>query len=250
MLLGGLALGAALLSKPFGAAVAGPVAVAWVVVLLRRSDRRPGVLAKEVAAAAGGVLATYGLWLVVVAVVGGYPSTAEGAAPMPGEGRAVSRLRAPADPRHAQPAAHPGLPAALGRLLLARHAAARAGFDGVRWVLVVVTVASAAWAVLALVDLVRVRRGPRPAGRRRGRPAGRRHRVALSAVVATWLVLWAAGYWYFRSTGANSLLQGRYALLCVPALLALPVLLLRRGVPRCPRARRRRCSCSGRGRCR
>jgi len=58
--------------------------------------------------------------------------------------------------------------------------------------------------------------------------SGNAVRTWLSAVtvLGTLSVLYLAGYLYFRSSGIDGLLQGRYALIALPALMALPFLLL------------------------
>jgi len=50
-------------------------------------------------------------------------------------------------------------------------------------------------------------------------------------VVGALAVLYLAGYLYFRSSGIDDLLQGRYLLMTLPALLALPALLVEGLVP-------------------
>jgi len=108
--------------------------------------------------------------------------------------------------------------------------------DVVWYVTVAVSLGVVLWAGVALIDVVRRRKGSGSwvADDRAGLAAGTS--VAPAFVLGTWLVLWLAGYLYFRSTGDVDLLQGRYALLCIPALLSLPVLVLRRLVPQLPSA--------------
>jgi hypothetical protein len=101
-----------------------------------------------------------------------------------------------------------------------------------------VAVGLAVWLLLAVRSMLRRRRSVdasiQPAqtdlARLPGGPLSVDARLAITAAALVGIVgaLYAASWIYYASTGANDLLQGRYALLALPAILAAPVLLLER----------------------
>lgn len=232
MLAAGAVVGVGLLAKPLGAAAAAPLAVGWLAGLVRfRLPMRRS--AAQVGAAVIGLVGSYGLWLWVAAL-GHYPSTAEGLSASAGSGRSLGQF---------MKLQVTGLPSPL------RTQAALqlwGGFSSVDtrlpakvvdllWYgLVTLAAALAIWCVVAVVDLYKRRRARGAAACTTREKEAVGVLVAGAFVVGTLAVMWGAGYFYYRATGRNDLLQGRYALMAVPALLALPVLLLRRFVPRLP----------------
>jgi hypothetical protein len=228
LVLGGLAAGIALATKPFGIAWAPVLAVAWLAGHLRTpvADRRPWLA--DVGRAAVGAAATYGMW-VLAQVTLHLPSTAvQTFNPEPGP-KTLERFW----PLHT----------------LDSYAALRdrwidqfwGSFGGLTlplpgWALGLLTIAAVltlggtvAWVVLRGMALVRTRgRGMTPS-----ELTGDLHLALCAfAVVTTLAVLHAADFLQFRHNGRLELLQGRYALMVLPAALALPALLLRRLVPK------------------
>jgi hypothetical protein len=82
-----------------------------------------------------------------------------------------------------------------------------------------VALAVLVWLLRTLLDVVR---------RRPTSDDDARLAVCIAAVAATGLLLYAIGFSAFRRTGSNDLIQGRYALMVVPAVIAIPALLVRR----------------------
>jgi len=247
-LLAGALIGAALLGKPFGAAVAVPLVVGWLIGKVNHRIVSLRVLAGEAGLVVLGFAATYGLWRGVALLVG------------------IPAQRVPVGPDTARSV----------------RAFLKAQFDGARlmwgdqlwgnfgWVripfpepiptaiylgMVLLVVGAAVWAVLAIVALVGRRRSgaadevpDRPgraialASTAASPPASAagadgavdelgieaRLLVTVSMLAAIVLTLYAAAWVYYASTGQNDLLQGRYALLALPAILALPGLLAER----------------------
>lgn len=235
VLAGGAVVGAALLGKPFGIAAAAPIGAGWLVGKIRGRERSPITYAKEVAAGLTGILATYGAWRVVSAYLG------------------LSTQRLPSKP-DVEPSLREFLLAQIGTGgTAARTMWADQLWGDFGWVRIplpaIVTqpifyaeialvVALCVWALIAIVQWVR--RGRRRTGV--ARDAGRSIadisstplpldvRILLCAVMIASMAgaLYAAGFLYYLSSGQNDLLQGRYALLAIPAILAAPALLLER----------------------
>lgn len=232
MLAGGAVVGLGLLAKPLGAALAAPIAVGWLAGALRfRLPFRRSIV--QAGAAAIGLAGSYGLWLVVAAI-GHYPSTAQGLAPSAGSGRSLGeffRLQVTGSPSP--------LRTQLAMQLWGGFSSVDTRLpvrvvDLIWYGLVALTALLAIWCVLAVVDLARHRRRPGATASATRVTDAFCVLVSGALVVGTLAVMWGAGFLYYRATGRNDLLQGRYALLAVPALLALPVLLLRRFTPRLP----------------
>jgi hypothetical protein len=98
----------------------------------------------------------------------------------------------------------------------------------------VLAVAGVALVARTVIDLARARRSPEPS--RSADPAEADLSVntglVLLAVVLTFGGLLFLMWQYFHQMGRFDLIQGRYALMVVPALLALPALFGRRFAPR------------------
>ncbi|MBX9247048.1 DUF2142 domain-containing protein, partial [Actinotalea ferrariae] len=226
-LLAGLAVGAALLAKQYGAGALPVVGVALLVGALRAAPRLRRVLVAG-AGVAVGLAVAYVPWLVLQAV-GGLPSTS---VPVSSDGDPSRGLRhylgLQVDNGFA------AMRAQWGEQLFGTFAwldvrlpggAYAAVWWGVRIVVALVVV----WLVWQAVALVRwlVRERHEPGGREGVLvPRGELEHVtrtglSLVHVGGLMAVLYAAGYLYFRSSGRDELLQGRYALMALPAFLAL-----------------------------
>jgi hypothetical protein len=229
----GVAAGLAMLAKPTGVAWLAVLAVAWLVGR-RRHGSWPSWW-REIAQAGAGLACTYGLW-AVYARLGHYPGVGYGTASTPER----------------------GLGALLRETSRSHFFVLRANwvdeFWGSfsyltvplpRWVQPVLLLATlvgmvlfVAWAFRAVRDVAALRATPGPWT---GTPALRQpggvdlaaHTticvIAVAATVSGLLFLMAQ---YFHQYGRFDLIQGRYALMILPALLALPSLFLRRLAPR------------------
>lgn len=238
-LLAGIIIGCGLLGKPFGIAVAVPLAVGWLVGKVRGRVRSLRTLAGEVGLVLVGFAVTYGAWRVIAAIVG------------------VASQKIPA-PDHDAPTLRHFLSVEL---------------RGVRWIwgsqfwgnfgwvripfpepiptaifagLLATAVGVLAWLVIIGREALSRRRATKAAPDTAGGssatglpehgvdtvqgslPVDVRILVNVSFVVGTVVALYSAAWIYYVSTGRNDLLQGRYALLALPAILALPGLLLER----------------------
>ncbi|MFS0704161.1 DUF2142 domain-containing protein [Cellulomonas sp. 179-A 9B4 NHS] len=268
-LLAGVVVGFALLGKPFGASVAVPMAVGWVIGKVRAREKGWRVLAGEAGLVALGFVATYGAWRAIAAVVD-IPSQQVPA------GTSARSVREFVDAQ-----VGPGWQAA--KRMWADQLWGNFGWVRIPFPepvptliglgLIALVLGLLAWLVVVVVEQVRRRRtadvdadvrvlvharatsgdapvdvaaaeaphaadapadAPAPAGAPAPRvlpgplPLDVRIGVLASLVVAIVVVLYAAAWVYYASTGANDLLQGRYALLAMPAVLALPGLLLER----------------------
>lgn len=240
-LLAGAVIGAALLGKPFGVAVAVPLAVGWLIGKVRARQRSLRVLVLEPILVAIGFALTYGLWMATAARL--HLNTSE----LP-EHRATEPTSLIAFLRVQFGGGLGAARAIWGHQLWANFGWVRIPLpEPVPQFFFVVTVgimiALLVWAVLALRDAVRRRRaGGRPADdsalavderagsdlRHVALPLDVRLSVVAAMVASTVLTLYAAGWLYYQATGMNDLLQGRYALLAVPAFIAAPALLIER----------------------
>jgi hypothetical protein len=218
MAAGGAAVGAAMLGKPFAVALVVPVAAAWLVsVVRRRPPLRSAVL--EVAAAAAGMCLTYGSWLLV-RLARDLPGAAFPAREAGGPPRTpLAYLRARSSDGQLR---LNWVDQFWGRFSWADVPLPSAVLDVLAVLTVLLVVAVLAWAGLVVVRLLQRRPLADPEWHVRFGLCA----VAVAGIVAT---LELIGYAYFRTTGVNDLLQGRYALMCLPALYALPLLLAQRG---------------------
>jgi hypothetical protein len=220
----GACVGLALLSKPYGIGALPVAALGLLIGVWKGSHRVRGVL---LAAAGGlaGLAATYGVW-TAYQLVAGVPSTTLPSYP----GGDTSRggwhyvdLQL-ANGMHA-------IRTRWAEQLFGTFAwldvrLPETAYDlvwGGLWVTVALVVA---WLVVTLVRLVRRRPvlDPPLLDGRDDPGVTVRTMLALVAVLGVLFTLYAAGYLYFRNAGADELLQGRYALMMLPALLALPTL--------------------------
>lgn len=232
----GVAVGIAALGKPFGVVYIPVLAYAWVVGLRRGA---PAVRAvrywlREAGLAAAGLAGTYGAWFAF-ATLFNYRFAS------------ITDLTPTNNPKT--------LHAFLSLLKADWFYAVRATWIDQFWgnfswvdtpfpkrvqgaltVAVLLLLAGLFWwTAAALVAAVRRRRA-----RRLGESEGNDEYVRIDvvtsvcalAVVSMVGTLYALAYSAFRQTGDNSLIQGRYALLILPAVLALPGLLTVRFRPR------------------
>jgi hypothetical protein len=216
-LLAGLFAGAAALAKPFGLAMVPVLLAAWLIG--RARGARAARWFVEAGWAALGLLATYGLWWCF-SVAFGYPAVGIGQEP-------VSDHRSFADFAHVltEDWFH----------LVRKHwidqfwgnfGAVNTPFPSWAHVLIGAAVALGivllgAWAVRALAAW---RRGEADAGDLQAL-------VLLAAIVVTIAGLYVTLWSYFSRVGSTDLLQGRYGLMLVPAVLALPALCVPRVFP-------------------
>lgn len=249
-LLAGAVIGAALLGKPFAIAAAVPLAVGWLVGKVRARERNLRVLAGEAGLVVVGFLATYGAWTLNAARLD--LNTSE-IPEQTGTGISVRGFLE----------ANFGGGLQGFRTIWADQLWGDFGWvriplpPPVPTVLFAIEVALAVglvvWAVVATRGLLRRRAARRTAPEAEGGqvvtasgPAGSTGsagstvgtggalpidvRILLVAVtiVAIVFTLYAAAWVYYSSTGRNDLIQGRYALLAIPAFLAGPALLVER----------------------
>lgn len=227
-LLAGVVIGAALLGKPFGAAVAVPLAVGWLVGKVRGRVRSVKDLATEAGLVVLGVAVTYGAWRVVAAVLG----IASQSTPVVDGAEHTLREFAAAQVHGAR--------WFWGSQLWGNFGWVRIPFPETITTLIFAGLCALAVGVVAwVVVLVVERRRPRASSQAVTAavadddgldeiPLDARILVHVAAVLGMAGTLYAAAWLYYVSTGQNDLLQGRYALMALPAILALPGLLLER----------------------
>ena len=233
-LLAGVIIGAALLGKPFGIACAVPLAAGWIVGKVRARERHVGVYLREAALVVLGVGATYGAWTVAAERMGLATSA------VPAHQAAGQSLRGFLDAQfgHQLDAAR----AIWGDQLWGDFGWVRVPLPPqIRLALfsieVVLALALIAWVVTLVVELIRRARRGAAAAHDPGAvvmapadelPLDVRILLVAVTILGTVGTLYAAAYVYYMATGLNNLLQGRYALLALPALLAAPALLVER----------------------
>lgn len=227
----GAAVGAALLAKQYGIGALPVVAVGLLIGSLHGTRRLRDLLTS----AGGGVIGlagTYGLWVLVQRIFG-FPSTNLPSYPDGDPSRGGWHFlqlqfadgMAPMKTRWAEQ-----LFGTFAWLDVRLPATAYSVVWVVLWVTVVMAVL---W--LLLIALRAAFRRPlalRDLGP--GRDVVTRTALALVAILGTMFALYAAGYLYFRSAGRDELLQGRYALMILPALLAVPALVTESATERLP----------------
>jgi 4-amino-4-deoxy-L-arabinose transferase-like glycosyltransferase len=238
LVLGGALVGAALLAKPFGAGALPVVALGWLIGWYRAGKGWRSLVRGPVGIGAG-LAATYGLWLL-----------AQLALSIPSTGLPVYADGDPSrGPRH-----YLALQFASGldsfRLKwdqqlfgsfawLDVYLPAKT-YDLIWYGLEATVVLGGVWLVVV------VSRRLRSLNRSRTTPVvgdanpveevhddgfsertnSVRTSLAITNLLGVLALLYLAGYLYFRSAGRDELLQGRYALMALPALLALPALFL------------------------
>lgn len=224
----GVAIGLALHGKPFAVGL-GPMAAVAVHQRWQRSDDPWHRFAALAGAGAGGALASYGTWWVIATTLGRPPNRFVTVAP---EG--PTSLRAYVELHLAEGASRLRLlwvDSFWGFLSWFDTAVPRVFLD----IAAVVSVATVGLVVLAagLPVLRRLRgREDRRTPRRRDTATAGQLTTSAAAVVGMLVTLHGIEFALFRQTGVADLLQGRYLLVVLPAVLLLVVLPLRILVPR------------------
>lgn len=224
LVLGGLATGMAFATKPFGIAWAPVLAVAWLIGRWRTpSEQRRSWIGDGLRAGVG-VAATYGLWIALSTVLDLPASAVQTFNPEPGP-KTLRRFIALQTQDLLKPLRDRWIEQFWG------------SFGGLtlplpKWVLSTITtvtvlslLALVVWAVALCVRLGRRRLRAVP-----GDELSSVLHIALCtlSVVVTLSVLHVADFLQYRRNGRLELLQGRYALMVLPAVLALPALLVAR----------------------
>jgi hypothetical protein len=230
--LAGAAVGTAVLGKQFGVAYLGVLGVAWLLGRRRTARAARPAWWREWLTAGAGLAATYGVW-VLISMVGSYRGAAVGDLTA-GEGSKTLRhylfLLRDRD---------------LRQFKLTWVDQLWGDFSWLdtpfpQWVQNVIgaallagAVLVAAWVVVTAVRWWSTRRtGTADEADAEVDDETLGGIVCLLAVVATVAVLYAVDFLVFRHTGRPEVLQGRYALMALPAILALPVVAIRGLVPR------------------
>jgi hypothetical protein len=222
----GLALGVGLLAKPLAIVFAPVLAIAWLVG--RRRGARSTPWFREAAGAAAGVAVTYGPWWLFAAVFG-YNPVAIPTQPGDHSFRIFIKLILQDFARGTNQLWVRQLWGELGWI----NRSLPSWLQHV--VLVSLLVGAAivlAWLVALAWDWRRARRGRGPWRTAEGASLAAGTAVCFLVVAGTLAMLYVLMYTWFRQAGDFNLIQGRYALMAMPAILALPVLGLQRLAPR------------------
>ncbi|HEY0216236.1 MAG TPA: DUF2142 domain-containing protein [Cellulomonas sp.] len=229
MLAAGAVAGLGALGKPFAAVMVLPIALGWLLGKVRFRVRDWKVLIGEPLLAGVGVALTYGTWLVAARVLGintglGFPQDPDG-----GSRGILDYLGTQVDRQMAE-----------FRTLWVDQMWGNFGWVntplpvGAQKVIWYLYLALAVTVVAWLVVLVRERRrGPVDTALR---DVDRMITLCVLSGLGVLGGMYAVEYGYFASSGQTNLLQGRYLLMVVPALLALPPLLAERLSRRRPAA--------------
>jgi len=240
--LAGCIVGLAVQGKPFGIAAIVPMAAGWLIGKVRTGERSARVWFREALLVVAGLMVTYGTWTALARLWGI-------------EAQSVPETNGVDASLREFIAAQVG--PALSQLKLMWGSQLWGNFGWVRIPLPrVVTDAiffgEALLVLLVLVWLLAItilavsRRARSWSGTRRDEPTDEgvasellsastralpidaRLGVVSAAILAMVFTLYAAAAVYYLSSGANDLLQGRYALMAAPAMIALPALLVER----------------------
>lgn len=221
LLLAGLVGGLALVAKPFGAALAPVLGVAWLLGRARtqKADRPKWLL--DLGAAALGFALSAGTWFGFAALFG-YPNTSTGTLD-PTKVRTLGRYWLLNSVDWFEAVREHWIPQLWGRFSYLTI-----GYPS--WIVVVLTIVTLtavilviAAAVLAAVRVWRDRSGLLERDLFDELPL----LVCTATVVFALIVLQVLDYLRFRQLGYLELLQGRYILFALPAILALPALAVR-----------------------
>jgi hypothetical protein len=226
LLLAGLLGGLALVAKPFGAALAPVLGLAWLLGRARTEPADRSSWIREVGAAALGFAISAGTWFGFAALFG-YPNTSVGTAD-PTKVRTIGRYLLLNRLSWFSPVRQHWIDQLWGRFLYLT-----VGYPG--WIVTVLTLVTLASVVVVAVASVRaVLRLWRARGELRARVQGALDLQAdLSLIVCSVTVVLALAvlqvldFLRFRQLGYLELLQGRYLLLVLPAVVALPALAVR-----------------------
>jgi len=229
MLAAGAVAGAAALGKPFAALTVIPIALGWLLGKVRYRVRDWRVLLGEPLLAAVGVALTYGVWLVAARVLGidtglGFPEGAQDGPRGP-----IAYFRSQVSPDFAE-----------FRQLWVDQLWGNFGWVNTPLPFGAQQVIWATYLVLALATVVwlvlLVREHRRGAVDEAVRGIDRMIALCVLSGLGVLLGMYGVEYGFFQSTGLTNLLQGRYLLMVVPVLLALPPLLAERLSRRRPAA--------------
>lgn len=217
--LAGAAVGVGLLAKPFAAAWVPVMVTAWAIGRRRGARRLPWW--RDALEGAGGALATYGPWLAF-ATLGGYAGLGLPEAVSAGGGPRAFLAAFTAD--WFKPLRDTWVSQFWGNF-----GSADTPLPG--WLQGVLLVAVLGWVVLALWWAAGSAGRVTSARRRGGLPVAEADATAAGALCLLAVAVTAAGlvllqYQNFLRRGAFDLVQGRYALMLVPAVLALPAIAL------------------------
>ncbi|QHT56320.1 DUF2142 domain-containing protein [Cellulomonas sp. H30R-01] len=223
MLAAGAAVGLAALGKPFGAIALFPVAIGWLLGKVQHRVRDWRVLVVEPLLAGVGVACTYGLWLVVQRLLGIQSGIGFPASPEPGPRDLVTYLATQYDPAFLE---FRGLWVVQlwGNFGWVNTPLPQIAYEVLWWSYLALAAAVVGWLVVVLRQW-RTRTDEQ-------RRLDRLVTLCTGTGILSLLGMYAIEYLFFASSGRTDLLQGRYLLMVVPVLLALPVLLVQRFVPR------------------
>jgi len=237
--LAGALVGLAVQGKPFGIAAIVPMAIGWLIGKIRSGERSPAVWFREALLVVAGLLATYGSWVALARLwrieAQSVPET-EGVDPSVAE-----FVNAQLGPSFSQ------LKLMWGSQLWGNFGWVRIPLpktitDAIFYGQVLLVGLILVWlvvnGVMALRRFARGRSAPsvdetggapmvHPGSAESDTlPIAVRIGVVSAAVLGMIFTLYAAAVVYYVSSGANDLLQGRYALMAGPAIIALPALLV------------------------
>lgn len=228
-LIAGLVLGGALLTKPFAIAFAAPLAIGWLIGRLRgpRLERR---WTRDVGAAALGLTATFGGWMLLAKALGIPTVTTDDAGIAAGTRTTGQYLRGlTEDGFHTL---HLNWVDRLWGNLSWTDTPPPPLVDSVlARVTIVVLGLGAVWVVLSAIDIARRRRPP---WRSALSDDGLAALVLGSAVIAPVVLLHLIEMRYFLRSGHRDLLAGRYLMMALPAILGVIPLVVHRFAARIP----------------
>ena len=238
--LAGAVIGAGLLGKPFAIACAVPPAVGWVVGKVRARQRSLRVLLSEAGLALLGVAVTFGAWTLAAARLGLRTSEVPSSDGMAHgvrkflEAQFGSGLQSVRTTWADQLWGDFGwvripLPPPVPLCIFVIEIALLLGL-GVWIATVVLGFMRRRWARSATDGGTAVIAPVLSESELRAAPLPLDVRILILAATIVGIIgtIYAAGWVYYESTGANNLIQGRYALLAIPAFIAAPALLLER----------------------
>lgn len=228
-LVAGLVLGGALLTKPYAAAFVGPLVVGWLVGCVRERDRGR-TWPRDVGQAAAGVVATFGTWLLLSTVFDIPMVTTDDGGSKPGA-RSVGGYLHQLSINGFHSLHLNWVERLWGNLSWTDTPPPPTIVSLVAKGTIAVLVLAAVWVVVTAVDVIRhqVRRSDGE------KATDLATTLVLGSVLAsTFALLHLIELRWFLRTGDATLLSGRYAMMALPAILALVPLMLRRLAPRLP----------------
>ena len=230
-LLGGLAVGATLLGKPFGLALAPVVAFGWLVGWLRNHPRTWKAWPFALARFGLGVGCTYGLW-VMASVLFDYPAPSlSSLAPAPGS-RSLTDYLHLMKLNNYQALKLDWVDRFWGHFAWVDLPLPGWVYSWLRWATLLFVVLVGVWLLhVVVVAVVRARKGR---SLQPDQASVVPTLICLLAVASTVGVLHFIEFQGYLRTAKADIIQGRYGLMVLPAVVAMPALLLRRLIPRLP----------------